>query len=363
MTDQTGDRPEDRPERRLPARREPSDALPARSADRFTAPRQTRAISGLTSERAAKIVRQSGDARWVALLVMVIVALFVIVYYFYELGAPIINTPSRLSEQDQLQQVTAVERGYNLYQANCAQCHGVNGEGGIGPILNDQSKLYAHLSEQYLHNVLTVGGRYVCGNPKSLMPVWSDENNGPLNYIQIEDLIAFIRAPSTQEYQQRDPELNEPILGPDGQVLTFKGWRDEAYRPEPSATPVPDCWLGDAETPGPTTSSPPASGPAATEDPNRPSVTIVATNPADFDTEGVTVPADTAFTLVFDNQDATAPHNVVVRDPAGETVDIGQNDWFTGPAVREYNYPGLAAGTYPFFCQVHPNMTGNLTAE
>jgi mono/diheme cytochrome c family protein/plastocyanin len=358
MTDQTGDRPEDRPERRLPARREPSDTLPARSAERFTAPRQTRAISGLTSERAAKIVRQSGDARWVAFLGMVIVALFVIVYYFYELGVPIINTEPRLAAQDHLQQVTAVERGYNLYQANCASCHGVNGEGGIGPILNDQSKLFAHLSEQYLHNVLTVGGRYVCGNPKSLMPVWSEENNGPLNYIQIEDLIAFIRAPSTQEYQRRDPELNEPVLGPDGKVLTFKGWRDEAFRPEPSATPVPDCWLGDAATPGPT-----STGPAASVDPNRPVVTIVATNPAQFDTQAATVQADTEFTLVFDNQDATAPHNVVVNDPAGEVVDIGDNPFFTGPEQRTYNYPALAAGAYPYFCQVHTNMTGTLTAE
>ena len=66
-----------------------------------------------------------------------------------------------------MQAVTAVERGYNLYQANCARCHGVNGEGGIGPVLNDQMKLFAHLNEQYIHTVLTVGGRYVCGNPKS----------------------------------------------------------------------------------------------------------------------------------------------------------------------------------------------------
>jgi mono/diheme cytochrome c family protein len=96
--------------------------------------------------------------------------------------------------------VTAVERGYNLYEANCARCHGIKGEGGLGPILNDQSKLFSHLSEQYLHNVLTVGGRYVCGDAKSIMPVWAETNGGPLNYLQIEDIISFIRAPSTQEY-------------------------------------------------------------------------------------------------------------------------------------------------------------------
>ena len=78
--------------------------------------------------------------------------------------------------------------------------------------LNRQDKLFAHLSEDYLNNVLEVGGRYVCGNPNSLMPVWSNEGHppGPLNYIQIEDLIAFIRAPTTQTYTKRDPELFEP---------------------------------------------------------------------------------------------------------------------------------------------------------
>ena len=135
--------------------------------------------------------------------------------------------------------MTAVERGYNLYEANCARCHGANGEGGVGPVLNDQSKLFSHLSEAYLKNVLNVGGRYVCGNPKSVMPVWADINGGPLNYIQIEDIIAFIRAPSTQEYVKRSAELNEPVIGADGKVQTFKGWRDTTYKPEPSATPVP----------------------------------------------------------------------------------------------------------------------------
>ena len=67
-----------------------------------------------------------------------------------------------------------------------------NGEGGVGPPLNDQAKLYnavtadggsgtGHLNPNYIHKVLEVGGRYVCGDAKSLMPAWLAPD-GPLNY-------------------------------------------------------------------------------------------------------------------------------------------------------------------------------------
>ena len=361
MTDSTGDRPGDKPElsddseRRLPARRPPSEPVPSRSAERFTAPRQVRALGGLTSERAAKIVRQSGDARWVAFLGVAIVALFVILYYFYELGVPIINTTPRLTVEENDQQVTSVERGYNLYEANCARCHGANGEGGIGPVLNDQVKLFSHLNEQYIHNVLTVGGRYVCGNAKSVMPVWADTNGGPLNYIQIDDLIAFIRAPSTQEFVRRDPQLNEPVLDADGKVQTFKGWLDPDFKPEPSATPFPDCWSG--------TAGGASQAPAATLGPNDIVVKLVAVNIA-FDKTALDVPADKPFGIDLDNQDAVGlQHNVeikaedgtVISDPA--PIDGGQS--------TTYAYAPLKAGTYTFICRIHPvaSMTGTLTVK
>jgi mono/diheme cytochrome c family protein/plastocyanin len=355
MTDESGDRPGGRPERPLPARRQPDDIVPARPVERFTAPRQTRAIGGLTTERAAKIVRQSGDARWVAFLGLVIVALFVLVYYFYELGTPILNTTPRMEAQDQLQQVTSVERGYNLYEANCARCHGPNGEGGIGPVLNDQAKLFQHLNEQYIHNVLTVGGRYVCGNPKSLMPVWADTNGGPMNYIQIDDLIAFIRAPSTQEYEKRSAELNEPVLDASGKIETFKGWRDVDFKPDPSATPVPDCHTGDvgAATPAPAASL----GPDATV------VDLVAQGVA-FDKKELTVPAGQAFGINFDNQDPPGlPHNVEIRKEDGTVIDDPAT--IDGGVKTTYTYDALTAGTYTFICKVHPipAMTGTLTVK
>ncbi len=352
MADETN-RPEGS-DRSLPARRDADAGVPARSADRFTAPRQTRAVGGLTSERAAKIVRQSGDARWVAFLGLVIVALFVIVYYFYELGVPIINTTPRMQAEADLQQVTSVERGYNLFEANCAKCHGANGEGGVGPVLNDQNKLFSHLTEGYIRNVLEVGGRYVCGNPKSVMPVWSNTNGGPLNYVQIEDLIAFIRADSTKEYVKRSATLNEPIIGPDGKVETFKGWRDLTFKPDPSASPVPDCWSGNpGGTPAPEATLPP--GTEATK--------LVAQGFA-FDLKEITVAADKPFAIELENQDSPGtPHNVEIRKTDGTSIDNPKP--IDGGTTTTYVYEALPAGTYTFICQVHPipAMTGTLTVK
>jgi mono/diheme cytochrome c family protein/plastocyanin len=355
MTDPTRDRPGDEPERRLPARRPPSEPVPSRPVERFTAPRQVRTIAGLTAERAARIVRQSGDARWVAFLGVSIVALFVILYYFYELGVPIINTQPRLGAEATHQQVTSIERGYNLYEANCARCHGANGEGGIGPVLNDQTKLFAHLNEQYIHNVLTVGGRYVCGNSKSLMPVWADTNGGPLNYLQVADIIAFIRAPSTQDFVKRDPQLNEPVIGPDGKVQTFKGWVDPSFKPEPSSTPFPDCWSGTAGGGTP--------APQATLPPTATVLKLTAASIA-YSVKELTAPAGAAFGIDFTQQDSgVGGHNVEIRDSGGKTLFKGQV--LTDPGETTYTIAPLTAGTYTYICSIHPipSMTGTLTVK
>jgi plastocyanin/mono/diheme cytochrome c family protein len=373
MTDQ----PTQPPEQRLPATRPPDQV----SAERFTAAPPVKAIDGLTPERAASIVRQSSSARWIAFLAVCFVSLFVILYWFYELGAPLgISTP-RLVAEASAQQVTAVERGYNLYEANCARCHGPQGlgpnepdaaakaaagQGYIGPQLNDQSKLFAHLNANYLRNVLTVGGRYVCGNAKSQMPVWSDKGNppGPLNYRQIDELIAFLTATNDKSYEIRDPSLNEPVIDPKtGKVETFTPWKDPNFKPAPGATPFPDCYL-DALTGAGSSASP---GPAASVDANAPVVTVTAPVGAassGFDPTTLEAKADTAFTWIFDNQDTGVLHNAVIENADGSVVNMGSTAPFAGPEKRSYSVPALKAGDYKFICQVHPStMTGTLTVK
>ncbi len=365
MTDTPGREPAERepePEQRLPVPRPPVEPAPV---ERFTSAPSTRTFE-LTPERAAQVVRQSSNARWVGFLAVIVVILFVAIYWFYELGTPLGLTEPRLDAEATAQQVIKVERGYLIYEANCARCHGVDGLGpdddppGIGPALNRQDKLFAHLSENYLRNILEVGGRYACGNPNSVMPVWADTANppGPLNYRQIDELIAFLRATDDVTYIVRDEHLFEPVIDPiTGEVETFTGWRDPEYEPEPGATPFPACWTDEltAGAPSPGASAGPSSAPAETV------LEISASSSTAFDANAFTVPADEAFQIHFSNNEAGVPHNVEVKDGAGTSLVRG--DIITGVAEATYDVPALPAGAYPFLCSVHPGMTGTITAE
>jgi len=354
-------------EQRLPATRPQDEAAPV---ERFTASPSVLKVE-LQPERAAQIVRQSSNARWVGFLAIVIVVLFVALYWFYELGGPLGITQSRLGAEADAQQVTQVERGYNIYQANCARCHGAQGQGGVGPILNSQEKLYQHLNADYINTMLQVGGRYACGNFPSVMPVWSNTATppGPLNYVQIQDLIAFIRAPNTQTYTIRDAALNEPKIDPiTGKKRTFVGWVDPTYKPAAGATPYPACWAnsfataapsGGAGSPAPSASTGTPS-PAPSDGGGTVTLNLAATNTA-YDQSALTAPAGVTFYILFTNNDAGTPHNVYINDASGQQQFKGEI--FPGVASKDYQVPALPAGTYTFACTVHASMTGVLTVQ
>jgi plastocyanin/mono/diheme cytochrome c family protein len=362
MTDQ----PDPRPEERLPAVREPSDVAPP--TERFTAPPSAHS-GGLSPERAAKIVTQSASARWVAFLAVTLVALFVIVYYFYDLGVPGVANSSRLEKEAAAQQVTAVTAGYGLFETYCARCHGAQGQGGIGPVLNDQAKLLTHLKPGYLQAVLTVGGRYVCGDANSIMPIWSDQGSppGPLNYRYIQELIAFITAPSTLQFQGVDPAS--------GKTVTLSGWRDPTYAPPPGATPVPNCWKDAFASPSAVAPSSAASGAPSAAPAGSPAASPAASGGATgtvlqltasgvaYDKTELTAPAGVPFQITFTNNDAGIPHNVSIHKDSPTGAEVWQGAIFTGVATQTYNVPTLPAGTYGFVCTVHPNMTGTLTVK
>ncbi len=86
---------------------------------------------------------------------------------------------------------------------------------------------------------------------------------------------------------------------------------------------------------------------------------VVVSKDLKFVPTSVSVPADEAFEMVLDNQEA-APHNIAISDASGASVFKGE---IVSSAKVTYAIPALAAGSYPFICEVHPDMKGTITAE
>ena len=114
---------------------------------------------------------------------------------------------------------------------------------------------------------------------------------------------------------------------------------------------------------GPPASGPAASGPAASGAPGGPvtaDATVHAQGIAYVDTT-FTAPAGKPFTLAFVNEDQGTPHNIELKDASGAVAYKG--DIFNGVETRVYQVPALPAGTYPYVCSVHSNMTGTATLQ
>jgi plastocyanin len=78
-----------------------------------------------------------------------------------------------------------------------------------------------------------------------------------------------------------------------------------------------------------------------------------------FDKNCLVAPADEAFTITFDNQEAV-PHNIAVFEEQGGAL-IDGTEVATGPVVQELRMEPLPADSYFFHCDVHPTtMTGTL---
>ena len=92
--------------------------------------------------------------------------------------------------------------------------------------------------------------------------------------------------------------------------------------------------------------------------PSGDAVSIVAKD-LKFTQTAVSVKADKAFQIAFDNQEG-APHNVAISDASGKTVYKGE---IVSSKPITYDVPALAAGTYTFICDVHPDMKGSITAQ
>lgn len=139
-------------------------------------------------------------------------ALATLLYYLWD--------GERQSSAVERQMEESAERGGFLFSRNCSSCHGLTGKGALergglpGAPLNLEENRPTAPGE-----LATLQARFRdtirCGRVGTLMPAWSQEQGGPLNDFQIQQLVTLI----TGTFPGEDP-LADP------NVISEAGWHN-----------------------------------------------------------------------------------------------------------------------------------------
>jgi plastocyanin/mono/diheme cytochrome c family protein len=156
---------------------------------------------------------------------LMIGALATLLYYLWD--------GERQSSALERQMEENAERGGFLFARNCSSCHGLTGKGleergGLpGAILNDESKRPTSPGE-----LASAQNRFRdtihCGRIGTLMPAWSQEQGGPLNDYQIQQLVTLI----TGTFPGEDPLADPNVISEAGWHNAFEtANHDSAFNP------------------------------------------------------------------------------------------------------------------------------------
>jgi len=93
-------------------------------------------------------------------------------------------------------------------------------------------------------------------------------------------------------------------------------------------------------------------------------ITLTAQN-MKFDKSTITVPAGSAVTITFTNNDSGVPHNFALYTDASAATAIFRGTIVNGPGTTKYTFTAPSTpGTYFFRCDVHPTqMTGQFIVQ
>lgn len=123
------------------------------------------------------------------------------------LGGVLAFDTTRMDQAEQAHVASMVARGAELFANNCIMCHGIAGQGHVGPPLNTAGLQGDPLSDGDLYDMLyrTIAyGRPGTTTPKwqrlpneqwasfTAMPTFSEETGGPFNEMHLRALVYFI---------------------------------------------------------------------------------------------------------------------------------------------------------------------------
>jgi cbb3-type cytochrome c oxidase subunit III len=134
--------------------------------------------------------------RWMAVGV-VFLFLFVLafpVYWFLQ--------PARLDAAQAAQDAELSAQGEDIFNANCAQCHGGEATGGIAPALNSEQFL-GNVTDLQMHQLISTGV------PGTLMVAYSADFGGTFTQQQITAAVVYLR--SFEDEAPDFPDWHKPL--------------------------------------------------------------------------------------------------------------------------------------------------------
>jgi plastocyanin/mono/diheme cytochrome c family protein len=146
-------------------------------------------------------------------------ALATLLYYLWD--------GERQSDAIERQMTENAERGGFLFARNCSSCHGLTGKGieergGLpGAPLNLEDNRKADAGPLAVDQA-RFRDTIACGRVGTLMPPWSQEQGGPLNDFQINQLVALITGtmPPPEGIVTQDDILSDP------NAISEEGWHN-----------------------------------------------------------------------------------------------------------------------------------------
>lgn len=290
-----------------------------------------------------------------ALIMLAVVSLMIPVFWITESNAQAIAKVQ--------QHTTAVDRGARLFAQYCFTCHGINGQGLVGPKLNGNPAVNK-LTDDDLIRIISGGIADTADPSKLLMPAWSEEYGGPLTQTDIQYLFALIRS-ADPEYLSK----NGFPTGKDTNGFAQVPGLVQASNPTAYQTAVAQA----------TASAGAGQFGQPVDMTNKKSVTInivqppagVTCTPACYDPPNVKIKVGTTITW---HNNSTTPHTVTAMvgvNPASETAAPqifdsgvskllmpGQSFTYT---VTSAAYTFNTDHTVLYYCQIHPAMVAELT--
>ncbi len=148
--------------------------------------------------KAARLEASTRRWRWAGLILM---GLFVLVFPIFRFYEPAQRADARASQTEFL-----AAQGSELFEGNCASCHGPEGVGAIAPALG---------SKEFLESVddFQISSLIALGSPGSEMVAYSNDFGGPMTSSQIAAITTYLR--SLEEDAESNPNWHTPLANED----------------------------------------------------------------------------------------------------------------------------------------------------